>query len=86
LDVKMMAAASAPGALNMGKWHCGTAHCRAGWAVVLAGEDGANLERRTSTYLAARLIYMASTGREECPDFFASNEDAMKDIRRCALE
>jgi hypothetical protein len=31
--------ATKDGHLDMGKWHtsCGTTHCRAGWAVALAG-------------------------------------------------
>ena len=30
-------AASQPGCLDMTKWHCGTAHCRAGCVVTLEG-------------------------------------------------
>ena len=69
--------------LNMGNWHCGTTHCRAGWAITLAGDAGAELERLFGPETAGRLIYEASTGRP-APDFFASNAEALADIRRCA--
>ena len=69
--------------LDMGRWHCGSTHCRAGWAVVLAGEEGIALEVSLGTESAARLIYEAST-RRIAPDFFATQEAAIADIRRCA--
>ena len=73
--------------LEMETWHtCETSHCRAGWVVHLAGKEGCDLERFHNTELAARLIYQAS-GYEITPSkFYASNEDAMKDIERCAEE
>src|SRR5204862_414352 len=42
LDSKVLAAVTTPGnALKMDNWHtCETRHCRAGWAIVLAGESG----------------------------------------------
>ena len=47
LDAKILAAIDAGGSLDMGAWHtCQTTHCRAGWAIVLAGEKGKELERR----------------------------------------
>jgi hypothetical protein len=71
--------------LDMSNWHtCETTHCRAGLAVHLAGDAGYALERRYTAEHAGRLIYLASTGY--APDFFASDEDAMEDIRRCAAE
>jgi hypothetical protein len=80
------AAASRPGALNMGNWHtCETTHCRAGWVVTLAGEAGRALEERTSTAVAAALIYQASDpGLERVPSFYASDRDALEDMRRLA--
>ena len=30
--------------LEMGLWHCGTTHCRAGWVITLAGAAGKELE------------------------------------------
>ena len=69
--------------IDMSAWHCGTTHCRAGWAVTLAGKAGSALESAVGTEMAGRLIYEASTGRP-APDFFASNKDALDDIKRCA--
>ena len=86
------AAASVPGALNMGAWHndllawergeCGTTHCRAGWVIVLAGPAGRVLEGIYGTNAAAALIYAASDpllGR--VPNWFASNADALADMK-----
>lgn len=77
---------SKPGALNMGSWHtCETTHCRAGWVVVLAGEEGKKLEEETSTLFAAMQIYKASSPIKVPPTrFFDSNEIAMEDMKRCA--
>lgn len=54
----------AEGLLDMDWWHteCGTKHCLAGWAVVLAGERGRELEKDIDTGPAGVLIYYASTG------------------------
>jgi Cysteine-rich CPCC/Pentapeptide repeats (8 copies) len=81
------AAASAPGALDMLTWHsCETTHCRAGWAVTLAGAAGAALEDRLGTPAAATLIYLASDPHlKRIPDFHASDEDALADMKRLAL-
>jgi uncharacterized protein YjbI with pentapeptide repeats len=83
------AAASAPEALDMSIWHtyaCETTHCRAGWAVTLAGAAGAALEDKLGTPAAATLIYLASDpDLKRIPDFHASNEDAMADMKRLAL-
>ena len=74
--------------LDMGNWHqpCGTTHCRAGWAIALAGDAGRDLERRMGPDVAGSLIYLASTPRRKIPDFYASNEAALEDIRKCAVE
>lgn len=73
------------GTVEMRRWHsCETTHCRGGWAIHLAGEAGLELERKTCPYTAARLIYEASRPGIKCPDFFASNETAMEDLRICA--
>ena len=82
LDQLMLRAVES-GALDMRTWHCDTTHCRAGWAITFAGEEGVALERLLGPAIAARLIYEASTGRM-APDFFASTEVAIADIRRCA--
>jgi hypothetical protein len=78
------AAASAPDALDMGQWHnaCGTAHCRAGWAVVLAGEAGKALEAKIGTPAAATLIYLASDPElDRFPSFYCGNAEALADMK-----
>jgi len=78
-------AASKPGALDMAHFHtCEKTHCRAGWAVALAGKAGYELERRTDYVFAAMQIYKAS-GYEISPcRFFDKNEAALKDMKELA--
>jgi hypothetical protein len=83
------AAASVEGALDMDSWHkygyCGTTHCRAGWVVVLAGEEGRALEDTFGTAMAAAIIYQASDPSLECiPDFYTSDFYALADMKRLA--
>jgi hypothetical protein len=76
-------------ALEMHAWHtCETTHCRAGWIVTLAGEQGKVLEKFHDTLLAAILIYDASDPNYKINPcrFFDSNEDAMRDILACAAK
>jgi len=69
----------------MGNWHtCETTHCRAGWVVTLAGDAGEKLEEATSTLHAAMRIYRDSDPTWRMSDFFASNEDALADMKACA--
>jgi len=70
----------------MESWHCGTAHCRAGWVVTLAGDAGAALEKFYNTELAAMMIYRASDPgfRINPARFYDSNEDALVDMKRLA--
>ena len=100
IDRAILDAFDRGGVLNMGCWHghddavtdeqyeadrCGTVHCRAGWAVYLAGKAGFDLEDRLdSVALAGALIYAASRPGVPVPDFHASDEEAMADIRACA--
>ena len=79
-------AASKPDALDMRSWHtCDTAHCRAGWVIALAGAGGRALEWAMGTPSAAAIIYMASDPKlERIPDFYASNTDALDDMKRLA--
>lgn len=58
-----------PGVLDMALWHCGTTHCRAGWAVTLAGKAGKCLEKLVGTADAAALIYAKSCPGEPIPNF-----------------
>ena len=75
--------------LKMSKWHseCGTTHCRAGWVVTLAGENGRALEEAAGTAIAAALIYMASDPTLPCiPDFHCEDALAFADIDRLAKQ
>ena len=85
LDAKILEAITTGGGkLNMATWHsCGSTHCRAGWAIHLAGKEGYALEKKNGDpQHAGAAIYRASTGR--VPHFFASDEDALEDIKACA--
>ena len=87
LHKRIYAAASAPGALDMVAWHtCANTHCRAGWAVALAGAKGKALETHFGTCLAAMKIYDASCpGFEINPcRFFDDNQAALEDMRKLA--
>jgi hypothetical protein len=71
----------------MDQWHtCETTHCRAGWAIHLAGVAGKVLEHCCGSNVAGALIHIASSPALEgkVPNFFASNEAALADIRRLA--
>jgi hypothetical protein len=89
IDAKILAAITGGGELQMNSWHgesgaCGTTHCRAGWAIHLAGDAGQSLEKKYGPERAGAMIYRAAVGYR--PHFFASNEAAREDIRRCAAE
>jgi hypothetical protein len=84
---KVYEAASNPDSLNMSDWHtCETTHCRGGWVVFLAGDEGKALEKFHGTLLAAQLIYDASdTSRRFNPcRFFDSNTEALEDMKKLA--
>ena len=76
----------------MGDWHtCAETHCRAGWAVTLAGPEGKALEdwyggEGGGTTLAAMMIYDASDPSFKINPgrFFDSNEVALADMKRLA--
>jgi hypothetical protein len=86
----VFSAVSVPGLLNMDSWHCGTTHCRAGWVITLAGEEGKALEDKIGTSAAAMAIYMASDidrwKTERLPNFFCNNEESLADMKRMAEE
>ncbi len=87
IHAKIHEAASGYGALDMSSWHslCGTTHCRAGWAVALAGDAGRTLEWAYGTPVAAALIYIASDPElEKVPNFYCENEEALADMKRLA--
>jgi len=88
LHAKIYAAATVtPESLDMSNVHgCSTTHCRAGWAVHLAGDAGYALEKRFGWELAAMKIYDASCpGYEISPvRFHDSDEDALADMKKLA--
>ena len=82
LDSKILAAIEDGGKLDMSTWHqCKTTHCRAGWAITLAGGAGRELEIKYGSAGAGALIYAASYPNERIPNFYASDEDALADIK-----
>jgi hypothetical protein len=60
-------------ALKMDGWHCGTAHCIAGWAIHLAGDDGYALEKAKGSYMAG----LELLGVEAAAHFYDDNERAL---------
>ena len=87
LHRRILAAIDNGGTLDMATWHsCETTHCRAGWAINLAGKAGRMLELCLGSAVAGAIIHLASCPQLEgkVPDFYASNEDALNDIRRLA--
>ena len=90
LHRKVLASINDGGRLEMSQWHgeggaCGTTHCRAGWYVFHAGAPGRVLEVCMGTPAAAALIYLVSCkDAGPTPDFYASNEEALADIKRLA--
>ena len=91
IDAAIEVAVKAGGTLDMDDWHggegwCGTTHCRAGWAVHLAGPPGNALEDEVGPQMAGMLIYQASRPGEAVPDFFAHHRVAWMDIQECAAE
>ena len=65
----------------MSSWHCGTAHCRAGWVVTLAGAAGAALEEAFGTALAAQMIYRESGAPISPVRFYDTDAKALEDMR-----
>jgi uncharacterized protein YjbI with pentapeptide repeats len=88
IDAAILAAIDARGnELRMSSWHtCGTTHCRAGWAIHLAGDAGYRLENVVGSSAAGALIYAASRPDKPVPDFIASDAVALADLRACAAE
>ena len=71
----------------MGDVHtCDNTHCRAGWVVTLAGEQGRALEKFYNWELAAMLIYDASApGFKINPArFYDQNKAALADMKKLA--
>lgn len=78
-----------PELFDMDTWHgeseCGATHCRAGWAITLAGEAGKKLEEKVGPNVAEALIYLASDpSMTKVPNWTASNKEALADMREMA--
>jgi hypothetical protein len=85
LDSKILNAVKKGGQLSMGSWHaCGTTHCRAGWAITLAGCEGSELETALGPGTAGALIYAKAYPEKSIPIFYASDKEAMASIRESA--
>jgi hypothetical protein len=82
LDTKILAAIKDGGKLEMSAWHkCKTTHCRAGWAITLAGDAGHKLEAKFGSAAAGALIYAKSYPDKPIPNFYAENNEALADIQ-----
>lgn len=82
LDAKILSEIDRGGGLDMSSWHaCETTHCRAGWAIVVAGKAGMDLEMRIGPCAAAALIYAVSCPSLPVPNFFDNDVRALADIR-----
>jgi len=85
IDARILQAIDTGGRLETAAWHtCETTHCRAGWAIKLAGPAGEALEEALGAAIAGTLIYAASRPGVPIPDFYASNSDALADLARAA--
>ena len=85
-DALILAAIENGGKLEMSDWHkCETTHCRAGWYIQLAGPAGAMLEAVYGAPAAGAIIFTKSYPDKPVPDFYASNDDALADIKANAL-
>ncbi len=80
--------------LAMNKWHgtkcdetnwCQTTHCRAGYAICLAGKAGFDLERKVGAAAAGALIYAVSRPGQLVPNFYVSDQEAIADIKASAV-
>lgn len=76
-------ALASPDDLRMDCWHsmCGTNHCIGGWAIHLAGDEGARLEDINGPEIAAYILL----GREAYGYFYSEKEDAIAWLRQVQL-
>lgn len=85
IDARILAAIDAGGRLDTAAWHTSeTTHCRAGWAIKLAGPAGEALEQALGAAVAGSFIYAASRPGIPIPDFYAGNSEALADLQRAA--
>lgn len=67
------------GRLDMNQWHtCNTTHCRAGWAIHIAGCY--DLERRIGPSAAGALIYAAARPDRRIPNFYGAKEAVLAEL------
>ena len=87
LDAQILAIVTKqPDKLDMDTYHCGTAHCRAGWAVILGGAKA--LEKRAEkagtyqggAHTIGAAIHIKSQPKLPTPNFFDDNEGALLDM------
>jgi uncharacterized protein YjbI with pentapeptide repeats len=67
-------------------WRRASACCRAGWAVILAGNSGLQLARSHGLLAAAAFVHLSSCpalGRQ-VPNFHAYDDDSYKNLQRSA--
>jgi len=58
---------------------------RAGWVIFFAGKEGADLEKRFGSALAASLIYRESSSiKVGMSEFYKSNKEALESMRAAA--
>ena len=83
IDAAILAAiGDEPARLDMSAWHkCGTTHCRAGWAITLAGEQGAALEANVGPAAAGALISAVSRPTMRVPNFYTHSDAVMQSLR-----
>ena len=67
-----------PGSLRMDKWHCGTAHCVAGWACVLS-EHAKKIESASDTETAGYAMLPSFSHL-----FFVDNNQALTELKKVA--
>lgn len=86
IDAQIVAAIEAGGRLETAAWHTSeTTHCRAGWAIKLAGPAGEALEDGLGAAIAGSFIYAASRPGVPIPDFYASNSEVLADLQAAAI-
>lgn len=80
IDAKILTALRKRGNfLTQSAWHlCETTHCRAGWAIHLAGRKGAKLEEKLGPATTGALIYAVSRPDQEIPDFYNLDSKAVR--------
>lgn len=70
--------------MDMSTWHtCESTHCRAAWAIHLAGPEGYKLEEKYGPAMAGTLLYLKA-GATQIPDWYESNDAALANIRERA--